>query len=173
MVSHLPICSCLPGTTGDPFVNCNYQIDERKLKIITQTIKIYQPALSLHSLINFSAPVSPCEPSPCGPNSQCRVNQDQAVCTCLQGFFGNPPNCKPECLVSAECNPRQACINQKCSDPCLGLCGIDAECRAINHSPICRCLEGQTGDPFVRCFSVQGNNETFRPLNFPTNFDGN
>lgn len=42
-------------------------------------------------------------------------------------------------------------MNQKCKDPCPGLCGIDAECRVVSHSPICICLPGLIGDPFTKC----------------------
>lgn len=99
-------------------------------------------------------PSNPCLPSPCGPNSACRVVNLQAVCSCLPSYNGSPPNCKPECIVNSECPPTKACINQKCIDPCGGTCGINTKCRVINHSPICSCEEGYTGDPFTNCFIV-------------------
>lgn len=113
-------------------------------------------------IVNFfffdflAAPIElgdPCRPSPCGPNSQCREINKQAVCSCLPEFIGSPPGCRPECTVSSECSQAQACINQKCADPCPGPCGLNAECKVINHSPICTCQQGFTGDPFSRCFS--------------------
>lgn len=94
---------------------------------------------------------NPCEPSPCGPNSQCRTQNSNAVCSCLQGFIGTPPSCRPECVVSAECPVDKACIVQKCSDPCPGTCGLHARCSVINHNPICTCPPKFVGDPFVRC----------------------
>lgn len=42
-------------------------------------------------------------------------------------------------------------MNQKCSDPCPGTCGVGARCQVINHNPICSCPPGMTGDPFIRC----------------------
>jgi hypothetical protein len=98
--------------------------------------------------------IDPCRPSPCGPNSQCRTSDNHAVCSCLQGYMGIPPSCRPECVVSAECPQTRACVNQKCTDPCLGSCGLGARCEVINHSPICSCREGQTGDPFQSCFDM-------------------
>jgi len=95
--------------------------------------------------------VNPCQPSPCGPNSNCREVNDQAVCSCRSEFEGAPPNCRPQCTSSSECAPNRACINQKCVDPCPGVCGQQAICEVRNHSPICRCPTGMTGDPFVRC----------------------
>lgn len=97
---------------------------------------------------------NPCQPSPCGPNSQCRVINGQAVCSCILGFRGTPPSCRPECVTSAECSLNQACVNQKCIDPCPGTCGIGALCQVVNHNPICSCPQRQTGDPFVRCTPI-------------------
>lgn len=96
--------------------------------------------------------VYPCQPSPCGPNSQCREVNDQAVCSCLPTFVGSPPACRPECVSSSECPSDKACINQKCVDPCPGTCGYNAQCRVNNHSPICSCKNGFVGDPFTRCY---------------------
>lgn len=99
---------------------------------------------------------NPCQPSPCGPNSQCRESKGQAICSCLPLFVGVPPNCRPECVVSSECLSNLACINQKCVDPCPGTCGESARCNVINHSPICVCKHGLTGNPFTRCYPIRG-----------------
>lgn len=93
----------------------------------------------------------PCTPSPCGPNSHCRVSNGQAICACIAGFRGAPPSCRPECLISADCARNRACSNQKCIDPCLGACGLTAQCTVVNHNPICNCPPLYTGDPFVQC----------------------
>lgn len=98
-------------------------------------------------------PINPCQPSPCGPNSQCKEVNSQAVCSCLPNYIGSPPSCRPECVITSECALDKACVNQKCVDPCPGSCGLQATCQAINHSPICSCRPGQTGDPFTRCYT--------------------
>lgn len=125
VINHIPVCSCPAGLSGDPFTLC---------RVIVAVV---------HK--------NPCSPSPCGPNSQCRTVDEHSVCSCLEGYVGSPPGCRPECVVSAECPPNKACISQKCVDPCLGSCGVNARCEVINHSPICSCREGQTGDPFQVC----------------------
>ncbi len=130
VVNHIPVCSCSEGFTGDPFSNC--RIFQREPEPIPE----------------------PCVPSPCGPNSQCRVVNGNAVCSCLMGYMGSPPQCRPECVVSSECSQNHACVNQKCIDPCIGTCGHNARCEVINHSPICSCKQGQTGDPFQRCIEI-------------------
>lgn len=104
--------------------------------------------------------VNPCHPSPCGPNSQCREVNGQAVCSCLPNYLGSPPGCRPECIMSTECAQDRACLNQKCSDPCPGTCGSNAKCRVINHSPICSCINGFNGDPFTRCITIPRKFET-------------
>ncbi|VEN46223.1 unnamed protein product [Callosobruchus maculatus] len=130
VINHIPSCSCPDGFTGDPFTNC--RVSEQPPPRTT----------------------NPCIPSPCGPNSQCKNINDHAVCSCLQGYQGAPPSCRPECLVSAECPQNRACVNQKCIDPCPGSCGVNARCEVRNHSPICSCPEGQTGDPFQSCREI-------------------
>ncbi|KAI4480699.1 hypothetical protein M0802_014155, partial [Mischocyttarus mexicanus] len=129
VVNHAPLCTCQSGYTGNPFLYCNI-VEE------------------------LSKPTDPCVPSPCGLNSQCRVSNNQAICSCLPTFIGTPPACRPECTVSSDCSTNRACKDRKCIDPCPGICGINARCEVINHSPICSCKIGSTGDPFVRCFDL-------------------
>jgi len=108
------------------------------------------------SIILVDIPRDVCNPSPCGPNSQCRVNNNQAVCSCLSIFIGSPPACRPECVTSSDCPFNLACLNQKCQDPCPGSCGRNSNCRIIKHNPICSCKNGFTGDPFTVCFQTPG-----------------
>lgn len=151
VVKHVPSCTCQPGYTGDPFRYCN--------------LLSIQPRESLmacaHTFCNFPGtlaieeePTNPCQPSPCGPNSQCREANGQAVCSCLPEYVGSPPSCRPECVVNSECSFQKTCINNKCADPCPGTCGLNANCHVINHSPICSCRPGNTGNPFTRCYPI-------------------
>lgn len=82
------------------------------------------------------------------------MNNGVAVCSCQPGLIGSPPACRPECVVSAECPLTQACLNNKCVDPCPGTCGVNANCQVVNHNPICSCTPGNTGDPFTRCYPI-------------------
>ena len=112
--------------------------------IISVTEKVTQPP----------APIDPCNPDPCGPFAQCRRQDNIAACSCLPGYIGTPPNCRPECRIHSECASNLACINEKCRDPCPGACGAYAECEVINHNAVCRCQQGYEGDPFVGCRRV-------------------
>lgn len=102
-------------------------------------------------------PSNPCQPSPCGPNAECRPVGDSPSCTCIDGMIGSPPNCRPECISNSECDSNRACIRQKCQDPCIGACGTNSECRVVSHTPMCICSIGFTGDPFNQCVPVQQN----------------
>lgn len=97
-------------------------------------------------------PKDPCIPSPCGAYSECRNIGSIPSCSCLATYIGNPPNCRPECTINSDCPPSQACMQQKCRDPCPGSCTPLAQCSVVNHIPICSCLSGYTGDPFTNCF---------------------
>lgn len=98
--------------------------------------------------------VNPCVPSPCGPNSQCKANDQTPICSCLTNYIGRPPTCRPECTINAECAGHLACIGEQCKDPCPGSCGRSAYCQVVNHSPQCTCDEGFTGDPFAGCTEI-------------------
>lgn len=147
VVNHNPICSCPPKYSGDPFVRC--------LPIRKKYLLIFLLSNSYGICFLAEIPViprDPCDPSPCGPNSQCRVAGESPSCSCLPEFQGSPPNCRPECISNGECPNHLACINQKCKDPCPGVCGTNAECRVVSHAPNCFCNAGYIGDPFIRCF---------------------
>lgn len=77
--------------------------------------------------------------------------QTRPVCSCQPSYLGAPPNCRPECTTNSECARDKSCVNKRCIDPCPGVCGTNAVCRAVNHNPICSCMHGYIGDPFTRC----------------------
>lgn len=119
-------CFCLPGFTGDPLRGCT------------------------------AVPVvaDPCVPNPCGRYSDCQVQYGQAKCVCLQGYEGDPykpEGCEPECESPRDCHDHQTCIGLKCVDACRGACGINAECTAKNHNPVCKCKPNFHGNPKVQC----------------------
>lgn len=145
-INHIPTCTCLEGYQGNAFVLCTkipgkYFVNKKLGKYHFN-----------QCLLAEKIPTNPCQPSPCGPNSQCRDINNQAVCSCVPGFIGSPPTCRPECVTSTECSLSHACVNQKCIDPCPGTCGLSAKCQTVNHNPICSCPPKYTGDPFTRCF---------------------
>jgi hypothetical protein len=133
-------------------------LEIRSLAVVKRNVSVVTPPLlcSIDVLIVAPKPQNPCNPSPCGPNSQCREINGQAVCSCLTGYVGSPPTCRPECVSSSDCALNRACINQKCVDPCPGTCGINGLCQVVNHNPICTCPPRYTGDPFTQCKIIIG-----------------
>ena len=94
----------------------------------------------------------PCQPNPCGSNSNRPRNLgNRCDCSCLPNMVGSPPNCRPECIFNNDCPSDKACQRQRCLDPCPNLCGSNANCRVRNHIPICVCQAGYIGDPFNGC----------------------
>lgn len=94
----------------------------------------------------------PCNPSPCGSNAVCKERNGAGACSCLPDYFGDPySGCRPECVTNNDCPRTNACLNNKCFDPCPGVCGRNAECRVINHAPQCTCVIGFTGNPLTGC----------------------
>lgn len=94
----------------------------------------------------------PCVPSPCGSNAICREQNGVGACECISDYFGNPyEGCRPECVHSSDCPSNKACNRNKCQDPCPGVCGNNAVCQVVNHSPSCTCLTGYIGNPYSNC----------------------
>lgn len=134
--THRPVCFCPAGFMGNPYIRC-----EEKSEPIPPKEEPGPPA-----------PSNPCVPPPCGINAECRVQGQSAVCSCIGDYIGDPKDrCRPQCVTNADCADDKACIDQKCRDPCPGLCGVNAECEVVNHNPICFCPKELTGDPFRFC----------------------
>ncbi|KAF9408048.1 hypothetical protein HW555_012139 [Spodoptera exigua] len=121
--NHIPVCSCPPGYTGNPFSSCR-----------------------------IADPEEACHPSPCGANTKCHVANNQAVCTCLPGYRGSPlTGCHHECESDGECGAQQSCRDFKCVSPCSD-CGVNADCETVAaHRAICKCPRGYHGDPYRIC----------------------
>lgn len=147
VVSHTPNCVCISGYVGDPFLQC---VQQSKID--------FHPKSSIR-FINFilAQPViqerpTPCIPSPCGVNAVCKEQNNAGSCSCLPDYLGNPyEGCRPECVFNSDCPSNKACMNNKCIDPCPGVCGTNAECQVVNHLPSCTCRVGFTGDPYRFC----------------------
>ena len=155
VVNHLPMCSCPRNMSGNAFVSCSSIGLFLENFYCKKFYKIDLKLLLIKLILEISLGVQdtePCNPSPCGPNSHCRKSNGQAVCSCIPGYNGAPPSCRPECVVNSDCARNRACVNLKCIDPCIGSCGFAALCAVINHNPVCSCPLRYTGDPFKQCY---------------------
>lgn len=124
------------------------------LWIVTNSSNGCENSIFLYFTEKDIAIVNVCNPSPCGVNAVCKEVNDQPVCSCLPNYLGAPPNCKSECVVNSECKPTRACVNQRCINPCPKPCGQNTECKVINHSPVCSCKSGFSGNAFTMCSRV-------------------
>lgn len=86
----------------------------------------------------------------------CVNSGETPACSCHPGFIGTPPNCRPECTISAECPATLACVGQKCKNPCEQACGPRALCSVVDHRATCACEPGLEGDPFQGCSPARG-----------------
>merc|ERR1719264_754449 len=90
-------------------------------------------------------------------------NDDLSHVTCRRGYRGNAlVQCRRgECFSDSECPDHKACFDYRCKDPCKGpdtSCGLNANCRVVNHASVCSCPEGYQGDPITSCTSSRSRN---------------
>lgn len=113
-----------------------------------------------------------CYGTTCGHNAICKSNINNITCVCKPNYLGDPYiGCRPRCTLSAECARSFACVNSECIDPCKNACGLRARCRVVNHSPICFCPNGMTGNPLTICNKISNcKHAFFRPTVIKNNF---
>ncbi|KAG8236382.1 hypothetical protein J437_LFUL016660 [Ladona fulva] len=132
-------CKCPNGFLGNPLHRCRPECD-------TDSDCRNDEFCNVHRCRKV------CSVDACAAGAMCDAVRHRPVCTCPPGFLGSPEvRCYAECEDSSHCPSTRACINSKCADPCVGVCGINAECEVRNHSPVCKCPKGMTGHPFDRC----------------------
>lgn len=61
-----------------------------------------------------------------------------------------------KCQNDAQCNTNEACLHNKCSDPCSNtVCGNKAFCVVQLRYPTCQCQDGYSGNPAKECTKIQ------------------
>lgn len=156
IINHTPICTCPEGYIGDAFTSCQLAPPPRKWQLIL--FKCSQFSIFIYTLAKIPILDDPCNPSPCGSNTQC----NNGICACLPEYHGDPYfGCRPECVLNSECPREKACLRSKCINPCPGTCAQNAICEVINHIPMCSCPAGMEGNAFVQCRPLKS---TFRYL---------
>jgi len=97
----------------------------------------------------------------CGVDEICRVVNNGPVC----GSKGSSSSFAKDtsssyCQKHVDCPTTQVCSQHTCVDPCTTtpseggerlVCGGNARCIVIQHSPLCGCNEGLKGNPYVAC----------------------
>lgn len=156
--NHIGICSCQPGTTGNPILGCvpiSYCSNDKQCPAGTK------------------CRAGVCV-SMCSSNRECIADQ-----LCLQGV------CQPTCHDNSTCADFQYCQNNICTqevrcrtdDDCLlnehcivdsygrsecknacegrGLCSRNADCTARNHNAFCSCKDGFVEDSDGICRRIE------------------
>lgn len=135
-------------------LNFPFVIHFRRLSFVVLKLDIHSICVAI-VLVYHEPEVTACQASPCGINAECRERNNAGACSCLPEYFGDPYiECRPECVMNSDCPRTKSCFNQKCVDPCVGVCSSNAECFVVNHSPLCTCLPGYTGNPSIGCYEI-------------------
>ncbi len=112
VTNHRALCTCPPGTTGDPYTQC---VPSKLLSLVILSQQSYFQMIYLHLKFSHFFPlvkvgecdndsecpdnracnqhqcVNPCESGlPCGKNAQCTPTGHRAVCKCPTGWAGDP-----------------------------------------------------------------------------------
>ncbi|XP_040570659.1 zonadhesin [Lepeophtheirus salmonis] len=147
-----PVCQCLPGLIPKPdtIIGCGFEC-ERDLECENGYV------CSEHRCIEKS---DPCDPSPCGPGTECMENdRGYPVCRCLPGLIPKPDTitgCGPECTVDTDCEASHICKESRCMkrpNPCdPNPCGAGGLCDPVGHTGFrCSCPPGYFGDADIQC----------------------
>ena len=148
-MSHRPLCNCPPGTTGNPTIKCSAMATERPVNYPPEGETTSRPPLeTIYPISPKPVPVQP-------PLSDITIRPPHPPVVIPQ-----PPPIIPAYNIACEnndgCDTDNACINRLCYETCaLGVCGEDAECISGNHRPVCLCPPGTTGNPQIKCVSIQ------------------
>merc|ERR1711976_658288 len=152
-------CTCPPDFLGDARSRCYTECTR------------HDDCQDNQACVKFKCK-DPCrEPDPnvCGSGANCEVKNHKPICSCPRGFTGDPfVSCtRGECENDSECRSDQACFNFSCKDSCQDACGVNAQCKALNHGAICSCPNGYVGDPLTACRAARNPSSSFqqRPTN--------
>lgn len=153
-------CVCAPPLVGDPYTGCSLPPTPECLHD--------SECPKGHGCVNNECTDLCPYMQPCGVGAVCRVvdlaEMRTVVCECPPGYTGSAnEECVEEeeeertgegCQYDADCPFFQACVGGHCSDPCGDACAPGAECKVINHRPVCYCPPGYTGTGYDRCSPV-------------------
>lgn len=81
------------------------------------------------------------------------------MCQCPPDTYTDPNGrCKAiihveqQCHIDSDCNTVEKCIKGSCIEACkVDICGINAQCKSLNHQALCTCPPGYVGNPHIEC----------------------
>ncbi|XP_049941504.1 uncharacterized protein LOC126418663 isoform X1 [Schistocerca serialis cubense] len=137
-----PRCQCVEGFVGDPHIKCEpgEDIYGKKDKDADSFIAARSTSTS------------------CGEHAVSAIVIEQVeqliICHCMVGFVGDPYiKCEPgEEVYGKKGKDADSFIVEECA---YVTCGENAVCANITEEgellPICQCVEGFAGDPYIKC----------------------
>lgn len=151
ILSHATQCSCPPGFTGNPDVEC-----------VRVPVSCNQPG--------DCSPGNTCRDSMCLPECQsdnqcafnekcmrgnciltCRVDND-----CFLGHICLHNTCLFGCHGDEDCSASESCRNNRCVNPCSeSPCGPNAMCSVTNQRATCSCANGFVPNPTAKIACVR------------------
>ena len=94
----------------------------------------------------------PCKTRDCWYKHNC-LKKHLHDAFCVSVVPQTEPTLAAGCANNDECPDHTACKNRLCINPCAydDPCASNANCRVVNHEPVCSCPDGFIGDPKIRC----------------------
>lgn len=149
--------TCKTNSSCPDFQYCQNNICIQEYKCISDDECQYNEKCTKNSLGQAEC-VDLCRSAACGRNAECTAENHQFKCACAPGYRGDPfdekQGCrKVECEHSHECTNDKLCDQNMCKIACLvrNPCGKNALCSAEQHTQVCYCQPGFTGDPYNGC----------------------
>lgn len=156
--NHIGICSCLPGSTGNPLLGC-----------VSVQYCSHDNQCAAGTICNGGVCCALCTSNrECIGDQLCLQGVCQTTChsntTCPDFQFCRNNICTQEirCRSDNDCEINENCVldsygRSECKNSCDGrtLCGRNAECTARQHNAICSCKEGFIGDAKTGCRRIE------------------
>lgn len=160
--NHLGVCSCQPGTTGNPLLGCisiQYCSSDRQCPAGTKCNNGLCCSVCTSNRDCFGDQL--CIQNICQPT--CRSN---TTCPDFQFCLNNICTQEVRCKSDDDCDIDENCVidsegKSECTNACQGrvLCGRNAQCTARQHNADCACKEGFYGDAKTGCKKIECNSD--------------
>lgn len=156
--NHVGLCSCQPGTTGNPLLGCvGIQYCSSDNQCPSGTICNSGVCCAICTSNRDCLTDQLCLQSVCQPT--CHGNSS---CPDFQYCLNNICTQEVRCTSDNDCPISEKCVidsygRPDCKNACQGrvLCGRNAECTARNHNAVCSCKQGFVGDGQVGCRRIE------------------
>lgn len=160
---HQPVCTCRPGTNGNPYLECT---EIRHLTTPTEPeCRVDADCPSQLACFNQHCE-NPCaKPNICAAEQTCSVFDSlplrTVMCKCpIDTITDNTGHCvpvahdQPQCRLDEECPDSDKCVSGTCRLACsVEQCGVNAQCQSTKHRAVCSCAAGYEGNPRFECSS--------------------